>query len=83
MAPTMRILLAEDSAVYRHLISAHLNDRGFDLVVAKVHSTTSSLWRFRHTATMGFLIWLLRVIQPCRISRSTGGIRRNSHPTRP
>ena len=32
---TMGILLAEDSAVYRHLISGHLNDWGFDLVVAK------------------------------------------------
>jgi DNA-binding response OmpR family regulator len=32
----MRILLAEDSAVYRHLIGGHLKEWGFDLQVANV-----------------------------------------------
>lgn len=31
----MTILLAEDSAVYRHLITSHLNEWGFDFVCAK------------------------------------------------
>ena len=31
---TMKILLAEDPAVYRHLISSHLKEWGFDLQVA-------------------------------------------------
>jgi two-component system, cell cycle response regulator len=31
----MKILLAEDSAIYRHLISGHLKEWDFDLVIAK------------------------------------------------
>ena len=38
----MTILLAEDSAVYRHLITRHLNEWGFDFVDAKDGRAASS-----------------------------------------
>ncbi|MFZ0200591.1 MAG: response regulator transcription factor [Candidatus Sulfotelmatobacter sp.] len=55
----MKILLAEDSAVYRHLISGHMKDWGFDCVIAKDGEEAWNLLQQPETATLVLLDWVL------------------------
>ena len=55
----MKILLAEDSAVYRHLISGHMKDWGFDFVIAKDGAEAWNLLQQPEAATLVLLDWVL------------------------
>jgi PleD family two-component response regulator len=54
-----KVLLAEDSAVYRHLISGHLKDWGFDLQIAK---DGASAWKLLPAPDAPRLVLLDRVL---------------------
>jgi two-component system cell cycle response regulator len=72
---TMRILLAEDSAVYRQLISGHLNDWGFDLVVAKDGEEAWTCLQAPDAPRLALLDWVLpqvEGIELCRRIRQAG-----------
>ncbi len=72
---TMGILLAEDSAVYRHLISGHLNDWGFDLVVAKDGEEAWTCLQAPDAPRLALLDWVLpqvEGIELCRRIRQAG-----------
>ncbi len=55
----MKILLAEDSAVYRHLITAHLKRWGFDLTVATDGAEAWELLQRPDAAKLALLDWVL------------------------
>lgn len=55
----MMILLAEDSAVYRHLISSHLNDWGFDFVCTKDGREAWELLSTPDAPRLALLDWVL------------------------
>ncbi len=74
-AQPMRILLAEDSAVYRRLISDHLNDWGFDLVVAKDGEEAWRCLQAPDAPRLVLLDWVLpqvEGIELCRRIRQAG-----------
>jgi DNA-binding response OmpR family regulator len=73
----MRILLAEDSAVYRHLISGHLKEWGFDLVVAKDGAEAWILLQKPEAPTLVLLDWVLPEIDGIELCRR---IRRTALP---
>jgi DNA-binding response OmpR family regulator len=71
----MKILLAEDSAVYRQLISGHLNDWGFDLVVAKDGEEAWTCLQAPDAPRLALLDWVLpqvEGIELCRRIRQAG-----------
>lgn len=55
----MKILLAEDSAIYRHLITGHLKEWGFDLVVAKDGEEAWTLLQAGDPPRLVLLDWVL------------------------
>jgi two-component system cell cycle response regulator len=55
----MKILLAEDSAVYRRLITGHLNDWGFDVVIAKDGEEARKLLQAEDAPRLVLLDWIL------------------------
>ena len=59
----MKILLAEDSAVYRHLISGHLKEWDFDLVTAKDGAAAWKLLQEPDAPTLVLLDWVLPEIE--------------------
>jgi two-component system cell cycle response regulator len=65
----MRILLAEDSAVYRHLISGHLKEWGFDLVIAKDGAEAWNLLQQPEAPTLVLLDWVLPEIDAIELCR--------------
>jgi DNA-binding response OmpR family regulator len=65
----MRILLAEDSPVYRHLISGHLKERGFDLVIAKDGAEAWNLLQQPEAPTLVLLDWVLPEIDGIELCR--------------
>jgi len=65
----MRILLAEDSALYRHLISGHLKDWGFDLVIAKDGAEAWSLLEQPEAPSLALLDWVLPEIDGLELCR--------------
>jgi two-component system, cell cycle response regulator len=65
----MRILLAEDSAVYRHLISGHLKEWGFDLVIAKDGAEAWNLLQQPEAPTLVLLDWVLPGIDGIELCR--------------
>jgi two-component system cell cycle response regulator len=73
----MRILLAEDSAVYRHLVSGHLKDWGFDLVIAKDGTEAWNLLQLPEAPTLVLLDWVLPEIDGIELCRR---IRRTAVP---
>jgi two-component system, cell cycle response regulator len=73
----MRILLAEDSAVYRHLISGHLTEWGFDLVTAKDGAEAWILLQQPDAPTLVLLDWVLPGIDGIELCRR---IRRDAVP---
>jgi two-component system, cell cycle response regulator len=65
----MRILLAEDSKVYRSLISMSLSDWGFDLVVAKDGLEAWSVLQTPDTPKLVLLDWVLPGIDGLELCR--------------
>ncbi len=65
----MRILLAEDSAVYRHLISGHLKEWGFDLVIAKDGAEAWNLLQQPEAPSLVLLDWVLPEIDGIDLCR--------------
>jgi two-component system, cell cycle response regulator len=71
----MKILLAEDSAIYRHLISTHLKEWGFDLVVAKDGEEAWACLQGDDPPSLVLLDWVLpkmEGIELCRKIRNAG-----------
>jgi len=73
----MRILLAEDSAVYRHLTGNLLREWGFDVVIAKDGAEAWKLLQEQQAPNLVLLDWVLPEIdgvELCRrIRRATAG----------
>jgi len=70
-----KILLAEDSAVYRTLISGHLNDWGFELVIAKDGGEAWKYLQSPNAPRLVLLDWVLPQIEGielCRKIREAG-----------
>ncbi len=65
----MKILLAEDSAVYRHLISGHLREWGFDLVIAKDGGEAWNLLQQSEAPTLVLLDWVLPEVDGIELCR--------------
>jgi two-component system cell cycle response regulator len=75
LGTTMRILLAEDSAVDRHLIGGHLKEWGFDLVIAKDGEEAWGLLQEADAPDLVLLDWMLPHIdgiELCRRIRAAG-----------
>jgi len=71
----MRILLAEDSAVDRHLIGGHLKEWGFDVVIAKDGAEAWKLLQEADAPELVVLDWMLPHvdgIELCRRIRGAG-----------
>ena len=65
----MKILLAEDSAVYRHLITGHLKEWGFTFVIAKDGAEAWNLLQKPEAATMVLLDWVLPELDGLELCR--------------
>jgi two-component system, cell cycle response regulator len=65
----MRILLAEDSAVYRHLIVGHLKEWGFDLIIAKDGAEAWKVLQEPDPPTLVLLDWVLPEIDGIELCR--------------
>jgi two-component system, cell cycle response regulator len=63
------ILLAEDSAVYRHLIKSHLDEWGFDLVCAKDGRAAWKLLTQPDAPRLALLDWVLPEIDGVELCR--------------
>ncbi|HWZ83998.1 MAG TPA: diguanylate cyclase [Terriglobales bacterium] len=71
----MDVLIAEDSAVYRKLLSSHLQDWGFNLTIAKDGSEAWELLQRSDCPKLALLDWVLPGIdgiELCRKIRSAG-----------
>src|SRR6267154_4901082 len=69
------ILLAEDSALYRHIITTQLSEWGFDFVCAKDGGTAWNLLTQPEAPRLALLDWVLPEIdgiELCRRLRSRG-----------
>ncbi len=65
----IRVLVAEDSAVYRHLLSSHLQEWGFPFIIAK---DGSEAWRFLQRPDCPKLVlldWVLPDIEGVELCR--------------
>ncbi|MGA9392260.1 MAG: diguanylate cyclase [Candidatus Sulfotelmatobacter sp.] len=65
----MRVLLAEDSAVYRLLINGHLKDWGFDPVIAEDGLEAWNLLQQPEPPTLALLGWVLPEIDGLPLCR--------------
>lgn len=65
----MTILLAEDSAVYRHLITGHLNEWGFDFVIAKEGRGAWDLLTKPDAPRLALLDWVLPGVDGVELCR--------------
>jgi len=70
---TMRILLAEDSAVDRHLIGGHLKEWGFELVIAKDGAEAWKLLQEPDAPELVLLDWVLPQIDGIELCRRIRG----------
>ena len=69
------VLLAEDSALYRHMIEGHLTEWGFDLVCAKDGKTAWHILNQPNAPRLALLDWVLPEmdgVELCRRLRSQG-----------
>jgi len=66
---SMKILLAEDSPVYRHLISSHLKEWGFDLQVANDGAAAWELLQAPDAPRLVLLDWVLPKIEGIELCR--------------
>jgi two-component system, cell cycle response regulator len=64
-----KILLAEDSPVYRHLISGHLKEWGFDLQIAKDGAAAWKLLQAPDAPRLALLDWVLPKIEGVELCR--------------
>jgi two-component system cell cycle response regulator len=64
-----KILLAEDSPVYRHLISGHLKEWGFDLQIAKDGAVAWELLQAPDAPRLVLLDWVLPKIEGVELCR--------------
>ena len=67
--PPMRILLAEDSAVYRHLIGGHLQEWGFNLQIANDGAAAWELLQAPNAPRLVLLDWELPKIDGIQLCR--------------
>jgi len=67
------ILLAEDSAVYRHLITGHLNEWGFDFVCAKDGRGAWELLTKPDAPRLALLDWVLPGVDGVELCRRLRG----------
>lgn len=65
----MKILLAEDSLVYQHLISGHLKEWGFDLQIAKDGAKAWELLQAPDAPRLALLDWVLPKIEGIELCR--------------
>ncbi len=65
----MKILLAEDSAVYRHVISGHLKEWGFDLQIANDGAAAWELLQAPDAPRLALLDWVLPKIEGVELCR--------------
>jgi len=66
---TMKILLAEDSPVYRHLISGHLKEWGFDVQIANDGAVAWELLQAPDAPKLALLDWVLPKIEGIELCR--------------
>jgi DNA-binding response OmpR family regulator len=64
-----KILLAEDSPVYRHLISGHPKEWGFDLQIAKDGAAPWELLQASYAPRLALLDWALPKIDGVELCR--------------
>jgi diguanylate cyclase (GGDEF)-like protein len=67
------ILLAEDSAVYRHLITGHLNEWGFDFIYTKDGREAWELLRKPDGPRLALLDWVLPGLDGVELCRRLRG----------
>ena len=75
----MRILLAEDSKVYRHLVTGFLRDWGFEVVIANDGSEAWDLLQKPDAPRLALLDWILPGIDGVELCRKI----RQRHATEP
>jgi len=66
---TMKILLAEDSLVYQHLIGGYLKEWGFDLQIAKDGAAAWELLQAPDAPRLALLDWVLPKIEGIELCR--------------
>jgi diguanylate cyclase (GGDEF)-like protein len=66
----MKILLAEDSRVYQHLISSHLRQWGFEVELAQSGTEAWEILRRPDTPTLALLDWVLPGMDGIELCRS-------------
>ncbi len=69
----MTILLAEDSAIYRHLITGHLNEWGFDFIYTKDGREAWDLLRKPDAPRLALLDWVLPGLDGVELCRRLRG----------
>ncbi len=69
----MTILLAEDSAIYRHLITSHLNEWGFDFVCTKDGREAWELLAQSDAPRLALLDWVLPGMDGVELCRRLRG----------
>jgi diguanylate cyclase (GGDEF)-like protein len=77
----MKILLAEDSPVYRHLISSHLRDWGFDLQIANDGAAAWELLQTPDAPRLALLDWVLPKIEGIELCRRIRQVQAQSQYT--
>jgi len=71
--PAVKILLAEDSAIYRRLIETHLKEWGFDFVYAKDGKEAWKLLGQQDAARLALLDWVLPEVDGVELCRRLRG----------
>jgi len=66
---THRVLLAEDSPIYRHLISGHLKEWGFDFQIANDGAAAWELLQAPDAPRLALLDWVLPKIEGVELCR--------------
>lgn len=77
----MKILLAEDSAVDRHLITGHLKQWGFDLLIAKDGEEAWQLLQTPDAPRLVLLDWVLPRIEGIELCRRVRQAEANAYYT--
>lgn len=78
---TMKILLAEDSPIYRHLISGHLKEWGFDVQIANDGAVAWELLQAPDAPKLALLDWVLPKIEGIELCRRLREVQAHSDYT--
>jgi len=78
---TKKILLAEDSPVYRHLISGHLKEWGFDVQIAYDGAAAWELLQAPDAPKLALLDWVLPKIEGIELCRRIRQVRAHADYT--